>query len=221
MRGRGEIVRVRQNPLLRPNSACGCAAPRAPRPVVAERRRLPRTVRASIEPRTPRGAESIELFGRPGSRCRPHLKIEKDPEGFAACNALAEELGPLDDPKKAFQLIEEAISNEVNEVFGVMMLDLHLRFKGLSETGRGEPAAVMAPLKPTLQMALAQGAYAIIIFHVHPSGIEAKPSEADEETTEAFADACATVDLPLIDHIIVGGDARKRSYYSFAEDGAL
>jgi len=195
--------------------ACAC------RPLVREVRRP--IVRAAeyVKPRRPSGTEPVILAGKPGSKCRPFLKIEKDAEKFAACNALAEELGEINTPKKAFEIIEDAIGDEVNEVFGVMMLDIHLRFKGLAETGRGEAASVMAPLQPTLQIALASGANAIVILHCHPSGIEAEPSEADKETTEAFAEACEVIGLPLIDHVIVGGSARKRSYFSFAEAGLL
>jgi DNA repair protein RadC len=180
-----------------------------------------RGVAEYARPERPRGTEPVILVGKPGSKCRPFLKVEKDAEKFAACNALADELGEINTPKKAFQIIDDAIGAEVNEVFGVMMLDIHLRFKGLAETGRGEAASVMAPLQPTLQIALASGANAIVIMHVHPSGIEAEPSDADKETTEAFAEACEVLGLPLIDHVIVGGSARKRSYFSFAEAGLL
>lgn len=166
-------------------------------------------------------AAPVVLVGGPGTKCRPCLTIQKDPDGFAACNALADEIGPLNDPKKTFQLLEEAIGDEVNEVFGILMLDLHLRYKGIAETGRGEPSSVMAPIQPTLQVALMQGAFACVIFHVHPSGIEAKPSQADIDTTDAFVEAFDAVGLPLLDHVIVGGDVRRRSYYSFAEDNLL
>ena len=206
--------------------ACACRAP-ARRPLVREVRRpivQPRLVREAAEyvkPRRPSGTEPVILAGKPGSKCRPFLKIEKDAEKFAACNALAEELGEINTPKKAFEIIEDAIGDEVNEVFGVMMLDIHLRFKGLAETGRGEAASVMAPLQPTLQIAIASGANSILIWHCHPSGIEAEPSEADKETTEAFAEACEVIGLPLIDHQILGGDARNRSFFSFLEAGLL
>jgi len=154
-------------------------------------------------------------------KCRPFLKVVKDPTLFAACNALADELGPIDSPKKAYKIIEEAIGDEINEVFGVMTLDIHLRFKGLAETGRGEPSSVMAPLGPTLQIAKMDGAHAVIIFHVHPSGVEAEPSDADRDTTDAFVEGFETVDTKFIDHIIIGGDAERRSYYSFLEEGDL
>jgi len=163
----------------------------------------------------------VILTAGPGSKCRPFLKVEKDPEKFAACNALSDEIGPLDTPKKAYRIIEEAIGDEVNEVFGLLTLDLHMRLKSVAETGRGEPSAVMAPMVPTLQAALIDGAHAVILMHVHPSGIEAEPSEADKDTTKAFVKAFEAVNVILLDHIIAGGTIKKRSYFSFLEAGLL
>lgn len=189
---------------------CGCAA-------------KPSRMRDSGErvPRRSRGVEPVVLIGSPGTKCGPFLRVEKDPEKFAACNALADEVGPLDTPKKSFRLIEEAIGDELNEVFGVMTLDIHYRMKGISNTGRGESASVAAPLQSTLRTALASGGDYAIIYHVHPSGIEAQPSDADKETTAAFVEAFEAIGMPLLDHMIVGGDVRRRSYYSFLEDNAL
>ena len=203
--------------VVRRRPGCGCHEPAAARELAE--RISPRSRDAG--PRRPRDVDPIVLAGGPGSQCRPFLKIEKDPVKFAACNTLSDEIGPLDDPRKAYRLIEQAIGNEVNEVFGLITLDLHLRMKSVAETGRGEPSAVMAPMVPTLQAALIDGAHAIILFHVHPSGIEAEPSDADKETTEAFAKAFEVVNVHLLDHIISGGSINKRSYYSFAEDGLL
>jgi DNA repair protein RadC len=174
-----------------------------------------------VAPHRPRDVEPVVLAGGKGSMCRPFLKVEKDAEKFAACNALAEEIGPLNTPKKAYKLIEDAIIDEVNEVFGLITLDLHLRMKSIAETGRGEPSAVMAPMVPTLQAALIDGAHAVILFHVHPSGIEAEPSDADKETTEAFEEAFEVCNVILMDHIIAAGDRKKRSYFSFLEAGLL
>jgi hypothetical protein len=192
---------------------CGCHEPTKAREVAR------RTAREAQQP--PEGVEPVILTAGRGSKCMPFLKVEKDPVRFAACNALAEKIGPIDTPKKAYQLLMDAIGDEVNEVFGLVTLDLHLRMKSVAETGRGEPAAVMAPMVPTLQAALIDGAHAVILTHVHPSGIEAEPSDADKETTKAFAKAFETVNVILMDHIIVGGDIKKRSYFSFLEAGLL
>lgn len=206
---------VVRNPTVR--RACECPAPG----LSSSRPRIVRDTRERTAPRYPRDTEQVTLVGKPGAKCRPFLTVQKDPERFAACNALADEIGEFDEPKKAFRLIEDAIGDEVNEVFGIVLLDIHLRFKGLAETGRGEPSSVMAPLKPTLQMALMGGAESIILFHVHPSGIKAEPSDADIETTEAYVAACETIELKLLDHIILGGSSRNLSYFSFLEDGLL
>lgn len=194
----------------------GCACQSPPRA-----RALAREVAERVAPHRPKGNDPIVLAGSGESKCRPFLKVEKDPVRFAACNALADEIGPLNTPKKAFDLIDEAIGDEVNEVFGLVTLDLHLRMKSVAETGRGEASAVMAPMVPTLQAALIDGAHAVILFHVHPSGVPAKPSQADKDTTKAFVKAFEVVNVHLMDHIICAGDIKKRSYYSFAEARAL
>ena len=210
-------------------SGCDCHEPKLASVVAEQATRM--TVKRSAHKRPATmaeeaahkkaGATPILMTAGKGSLCRPFYKIEKDPDKFAACNALSDEIGPLDDPKKAYKLIEEAIGDEFNEVFGLVTLDIHCRMKSIAETGRGEADSVMAPLKPTLQTALIDGAHGVIIFHVHPSGVEAEPSDADIETTQSFVEAFEAIDVLLVDHIIIGGDIKKRSYYSFREDGAL
>lgn len=208
--------------IVRQRRGCGCHAPAQARLVAETAARSARRpkVRDDHERALARsGADPVVLAGGNGSKCRPFLTVQKDQERFAACNALADKIGPLDTPKRAFQLISEAIGDEVNEVFGLVTLDLHLRMKSVAETGRGEPSAVMAPMVPTLQAALIDGAHCVVLFHVHPSGVKAEPSDADKETTEAFADAFDIVNVGLLDHIIV--DGTRKSYFSFLEAGLL
>ncbi len=207
--------------LLQKSGGCGCREPAqaravAERAVRSPRRRLVRDD-AHEAALADAGVDPVVLGAGSGSKCRPFLTVQKDQERFAACSALADSIGPLDTPKRAYKLIREAIGDEVNEVFGVVTLDLHLRMKSVAETGRGEPAAVMAPLVPTLQAVLIDGAHAGILFHVHPSGVKAEPSDADKETTEAFVNAFGCVDVYLLDHVIVG----HNSYFSFVEAGLL
>jgi hypothetical protein len=220
------------NPLarnFRQAESCGCREA----PVVR-----PRVLTESRPRRRVRGAEfkPVKFTTIKGAPCRPFFHIEKDPEAFAACNAFADEIGPLNEPKKAFRLIEEAIGDEPYEVFGFVTLDLHCRFKSMGVTGKGEAAAVMAPMVPTLQAVMLDGhvprheamqrvmqdgPYGVILMHCHPSGIEAKPSQADKDTTKAFEKALEACGVILIDHIIVSGDLERRSYFSFLEAGLL
>lgn len=59
-------------------------------------------------------------------------------------------------------------------------------------------------------------ATSIIIVHNHPSG-DVSPSKGDILVTEKIKNICNTMDISLLDHIIIGKD----SYYSFAEEGLI
>ncbi len=60
--------------------------------------------------------------------------------------------------------------------------------------------------------ALESKAVNILLVHNHPSG-DPHPSPADRELTENVRDAGERMDIPLLDHIIIGDN----SYFSFKE----
>lgn len=149
--------------------------------------------------------------------CRPYLKLVKDMEAFEACRSLADEVGPIDTPKKAYRILKEAIGDEVQEVFVVLTLDVHNGLLSIAQTGAGNIDSTPAPIIPTLRVAVMEGATSIVIAHVHPAGGETGPSEADDEVTKVFETACEQVDLLLMDHVIVSSGGM----YSYVEDGKL
>jgi DNA repair protein RadC len=55
---------------------------------------------------------------------------------------------------------------------------------------------------------------AVILAHNHPSGI-AEPSSADRRLTERLEAALQTIDVCVLDHLVIGGDG----VISFAERG--
>jgi DNA repair protein RadC len=57
---------------------------------------------------------------------------------------------------------------------------------------------------------------AFIVVHNHPSG-ECVPSPQDTGLTFSLQKTGATLGIPLIDHVVLGGD----TYYSYAERGHL
>lgn len=63
--------------------------------------------------------------------------------------------------------------------------------------------------------ALLCGAANIVITHNHRSG-NCKPSLDDEKATERLKKACGLINIPLIDHIIIGKD-----FYSFKENNNI
>jgi DNA repair protein RadC len=67
-----------------------------------------------------------------------------------------------------------------------------------------------------VKAALGVNAAKVIIAHNHPSG-DTTPSEADKRITKRIQEALSTVDIQVIDHIIVG----DKENLSFAARGLL
>jgi len=59
---------------------------------------------------------------------------------------------------------------------------------------------------------IANDATGVILAHNHPSG-RTNPSEADRQLTRRIGDALRSIDVRLLDHVVVGG----ADYYSFAD----
>lgn len=71
-------------------------------------------------------------------------------------------------------------------------------------------------IRVIMRQALYYNAVSFIMVHNHPSGAR-KPSGADDRLTEAVKKAAETLDIRLLDHVIVAGN----SYYSYADEGRL
>ncbi len=71
-------------------------------------------------------------------------------------------------------------------------------------------------IRVIMKQALYYNAVSFIMVHNHPSGAR-KPSSADDRLTEAVKKAAETLDIRLVDHVIVAGN----NYYSYADEGRL
>ena len=70
--------------------------------------------------------------------------------------------------------------------------------------------------REVFRAAIAEAAAGIIVVHNHPSG-DPTPSADDRAVTRQLVDAGRILDVPVYDHVIVGGER----YVSFAEAGLL
>lgn len=61
-------------------------------------------------------------------------------------------------------------------------------------------------------------AASMILLHCHPSG-SLQPSTEDTILTDRMINLCGLMGIPLLDHIIVGGD--NSQYFSFKEKGMI
>lgn len=102
------------------------------------------------------------------------------------------------------------------EVFMVIFLNGQNRILKLEEMFEGTLTSSAVYPREVIKRALDYDAAALILVHNHPSGKSA-PSAEDQAVTKKLAAAAGTIDVRVLDHLIVGGNG----YYSFADHGLL
>ena len=113
--------------------------------------------------------------------------------------------------------------NPVVESFVSVFLDRRNRPIAKHLVTVGTLTSTLAHPREVFRAAILANAAAIVISHNHPSG-DPSPSAADIQLTRQLKAASLTLDIPLLDHVIVGDakmDPLGRGIYSFREAGLL
>ena len=151
-----------------------------------------------------------------GQVCRPWVRMEKDPQAFNACMALAQKVGPLEGHDRLYEIVRQQMQREDQEVFYAIVLDTHLHLRAMSEISRGGRDRVPTPIPDLVRVATYQavhyGGMGLGVAHCHPSG-KPRPSDADKQVTEAVEAACNALGIMFVDHLVIG--AVGYGYYSF------
>jgi len=137
-----------------------------------------------------------------------------------ARRALAEDMqrgNIFDSPQAVRDWLRLRLAPLPHEVFMVIMLDAQHRLLEANELFRGTLTQTSVYPREVVKLALQRNAAAVIFAHNHPSGV-AEPSSADELLTRSLKQALALVDIKVLDHFVVGGNAAP---VSFAERGLL
>jgi DNA repair protein RadC len=137
-----------------------------------------------------------------------------------ARRALSQEMATRDSfssPGKVRDWLRLKLASRHNEVFMALWLDAQNRLLKADELFSGTLTQTSVYPREVVKAALANNAAAVILAHNHPSGL-AEPSHADEMLTRSLKEALALVDVKLLDHFIVAGNATP---LSFAERGLL
>ncbi|AQR75044.1 JAB domain-containing protein [Sphingomonas sp. LM7] len=94
------------------------------------------------------------------------------------------------------------LADEATEVMVFVYLDAEQRVLGMRHARSGSIDRLVLPIREIAADALAFGAVAVVMAHNHPSG-DPTPSVADREATRLLARALATLEMRLVDHLIV------------------
>jgi DNA repair protein RadC len=109
------------------------------------------------------------------------------------------------------------------EKFWVLCLNRKNRLKKLVEVSSGTAANTLVHPREVFRSAIQYGSTAIVCVHNHPSG-DPQPSSADMQITRQLREASRTMDIHLLDHVIVGeaaADPTDLGYYSFRSANLL
>jgi DNA repair protein RadC len=120
-----------------------------------------------------------------------------------------------------YELLAGELQSLPHESLRVLLLDTRHGLLEEKEISQGSLNESIAHPREIFKPAIAKGAYAIAVAHNHPSG-DPLPSEADRRLTRRLAEAGTLLQIPLLDHVIIGskrGDLAP--YFSFREAGLL
>lgn len=98
----------------------------------------------------------------------------------------------------------------------LLFLDNKSNLLGEKEIFTGTVNASLVSPREIYLEALKFHAVGIILLHNHPSG-DPTPSDADRRITRKVWEAGSLLDIPLLDHIVIG----DRKYVSFREEGYI
>jgi DNA repair protein RadC len=109
------------------------------------------------------------------------------------------------------------------EKFWVLCLNRRNRLIRRIEVTSGTAGSTLVHPREVFREAIKEAATAVVCVHNHPSGDPA-PSAADIRVTRTLREAARTVDIALLDHVIVGEsrhDPTGLGFYSFRDAGVL
>mgnify|MGYP000018233381 FL=1 len=142
---------------------------------------------------------------------RPKLVVKEtyDYEGKVA---------ELNQPEKIARFCRNTLNLHKKLEEHMYMIGFTTKFNvvGVSEIGMGGRSYCHVDKKNIMTRLLLMGATCVALVHNHPSK-NPNPSKDDLDTTAKIKKSCESMDIHLIDHIIIGGFR----YYSFSEHDKL
>lgn len=118
--------------------------------------------------------------------------------------------------KAVFNLMQPIIGDLEHEEFWVLFLNNSNKVLAKTQISKGGLTATVVDIRLLFKRAIELASVGIIVCHNHPSG-KLKPSQADKQLTEKIKLAGLTLDIKLLDHLII----TEKWYFSFADEGVL
>lgn len=115
-----------------------------------------------------------------------------------------------------FELMQPLIGELPHEEFWIVYLNNSNRVIQKNQLSKGGITGTLVDVRLALKTALEVGAVGIVLAHNHPSGT-LKPSQADKALTTKMKTAAQSLDIKVLDHLIV----TETAYFSFADENLM
>lgn len=118
----------------------------------------------------------------------------------------------LSSPQIVVEYLTASLKGSSNEEFIMLFLDSRNQLIAQETIKSGTVNQTVVFPRTVVERALYHHSVGVIIAHNHPSGA-LEPSQEDRDITKVIKNALKTVDIALLDHIIIGGNG----FFSFKE----
>lgn len=115
-----------------------------------------------------------------------------------------------------FEVMQPIIGDLDHEEFWIIYLNNSNKIIHKNQLSKGGITGTVVDVRLVLKNALEYGATALVLVHNHPSGT-LRPSEPDKLLTKKLKIASESLDIKVIDHLIV----TQKAYFSFADERLL
>ena len=111
----------------------------------------------------------------------------------------------LDSIEKCGDYLVPRFFGKRNETVLLLCLDAKCKVLCCKEVGEGTVNTAAVPIRRVVEIAMSANATSVVMAHNHTSGV-ALPTKEDVETTRLAAQALRSMEIQLIDHIVVAED---------------
>ena len=115
-----------------------------------------------------------------------------------------------------FELMQPIIGELSHEEFWIVYLNNSNKVLKKIQLSKGGILGTLVDVRLVLKAALQIDAVGLILTHNHPSG-SLIPSQADKKITQKLKIASETIDIKVLDHLII----TEKAYFSFADENLL
>jgi DNA repair protein RadC len=126
------------------------------------------------------------------------------------------ELPKITSSKAVFNFMQPLIGELQHEEFWVIYLNNSNKILFKEQLSKGGLTGTLVDVRLVFKKAIELSATAVILCHNHPSG-KLQASNADKSITTKLKQAGETLDIKVLDHLII----TENAYFSFADENIL